>query len=316
MPQAAFGNTALLRSSLGAALVACCIVLVALALYVLLRNRSLRGRVRTLENAMREARDRIETLAADLEAANREAARLKRVPTAEMLPMLQLAHELRSPLTSTQSALDMLLQGYATTSLEMQNEMLELARGRVEAMLARINDFLRLGVVRHAEQADDRLAHVDLADAMRKMAPEMQVRARWRAVELIIDAPESLPMIRGTHDDMGYLLGNLVGNAIKSTNPGGRVAVSLSATEDSVIGAVSDTGIGIPAEDIPRIFDEFYRAQDAKDMDAQGSGLGLAIVKRVVETYGGRLRVESTVGTGSTFSFRFPRVDAIERGNG
>jgi two-component system phosphate regulon sensor histidine kinase PhoR len=142
----------------------------------------------------------------------------------------------------------------------------------------------------------------------------MQVRARWRAVELTINVPASVPGIRGTADDMGYLLSNLIGNAIKYTDAGGRVVVSLQGTDDEVIGSVSDTGIGIPEDDIPRIFDEFYRSQHARDRDAQGSGLGLAIVKRVVEAYGGHIHVESALGEGSTFTFAFPRVEATERG--
>lgn len=268
-----------------------------------------------MERELADIRGGIEARAADLEAARREVARLQRVPRAEMLPMLQLAHELRSPLTSIQSALDVLVQGYASTSLDMQNEMLELSRERVEAMLTRINDFLTLGAVRHSAGEEARKTHVQLDDVVRKMAPDMKVKARWRALELEVDVPETMPPILGVSDDMEYLVANLVGNAIKYTNAGGQVAVSLRATEDRVIGAVTDSGIGISDEDLRRIFDEFYRADHAKDMDAYGSGLGLSIVKRVVETHGGRLQVESEVGTGSTFTFSFPRSDVKERGS-
>ena len=225
--------------------------------------------------------------------------------------MLQLAHELRSPLSAAQSALDMLLQGYATTSLELQNEMLILARDRVETMLTRINDFLRLGAVRR-EEGDSALQRVRLTQILSRLAPEMRVRARWKAVEIEFDVPESVPPVRGTVDDMEYLLSNLISNAVKYTNPGGVISVSLQERAEGVIGAVSDTGIGIPPEDLPHIFDEFYRAQQAKDMDSHGSGLGLSIVKRVVERYGGQLTVESELGEGSTFAFVFPKLEATE----
>ena len=285
--------------------------LLAVGLYTLWRIFSQRARVRRLTREVSALRDQAGSRATALEETEREIARLRRVPRAEMLPMLQLAHELRSPLSAAQSALDMLLQGYATTSLELQNEMLILARDRVETMLTRINDFLRLGAVRR-EEGDSALQRVRLTQILSRLAPEMRVRARWKAVEIEFDVPESVPPVRGTVDDMEYLLSNLISNAVKYTNPGGVISVSLQERAEGVIGAVSDTGIGIPPEDLPHIFDEFYRAQQAKDMDSHGSGLGLSIVKRVVERYGGQLTVESKLGKGSTFAFVFPKLEATE----
>ena len=90
--------------------------------------------------------------------------------------------------------------------------------------------------------------------------------------------------------------------------------MSLKAEEDSVLGTVEDTGIGIPPDDMTRIFDGFYRAKNAKAVEPYGTGLGLSIVKRVVELYGGRLHVESEVGEGTVFSFRFPRYEGKKAG--
>ena len=229
--------------------------------------------------------------------------------------MLQLAHELRSPLASVQNALDILLQGYAATSIELQNEMLGVARDRTAAMLSRINDFLRLGAVRGAE-VDRQPEPVQLLDVLTTIAPEMRIKAKWRSVDLHLDLPDSLPLVRGTREDMEHLLSNLASNAIKYTKPGGHVTVSLQTRGDKVVGKVADTGIGIPAEELPRIFDEFYRAKEAKDMDAHGTGLGLAIVKRIVDLYDGELHVESDVGKGSTFTFVFPPLEPPSEGRG
>jgi len=244
-------------------------------------------------------------------ALEREVNRLKRIPRAELLPMLQLTHELRSPLAAIQNSLDMVLQGYAANDPQLQDEMLNLARDRAVGMMARVNDFMRLGAVQHAE-IERKLQPVQLLDVVWRLAPEMRVKAKWRAVEFHVDVPESLPSVAGTYEDMEHLASNLINNAIKYTKPGGTVTVSLREEDDSVIGVVEDTGVGIAPEDLPRIFDEFYRSEQAKDMDAHGTGLGLSIAKRVVDLYGGQIDVESRLGKGSKFSFVFPKAEMID----
>ena len=245
------------------------------------------------------------------EALEREVNRLKRIPRAELLPMMQLTHELRSPLAAIQNSLDMVLQGYAANDPKLQDEMLNLARDRAAGMMARVNDFMRLGAVQHAE-IERKVQPVQLLDVVWRLAPEMRVKAKWRAVDFHVDVPESLPSVAGTYEDMEHLVSNLINNAIKYTEPGGTVTVSLREEDDSVIGVVEDTGIGIAPEDLPRIFDDFYRSELAKGMDADGTGLGLSIAKRVVDLYGGQLDVESQLGKGSRFSFVFPRAEMID----
>ena len=265
-----------------------------------------RLRAQGTEVAARTAELREQSAA--LSDAQREVARLRRIPKAELLPMLQLAHELRSPLASIQNSLDVLLQGYAEHNIELQNEMLALARDRTETMLGRVNDFLRLGAVRHAE-IERKAQPVQLLEVLSGLVREMRVRARWRAVELHLDVPDSLPPVIATEEDMEHLLSNLINNAIKYTNPGGKVTVSLAEDERGLVGSVRDTGIGISPEDTRRIFDEFYRAKNARDMDSYGTGLGLSIARRVVDLYGGQLNVESELGKGSKFTFILPKAE-------
>jgi two-component system phosphate regulon sensor histidine kinase PhoR len=97
---------------------------------------------------------------------------------------------------------------------------------------------------------------------------------------------------------------NLIDNAIKYTNPGGSVSISTTRHDNVVTINVSDTGVGIPKESLPRIFERFYRVDKERSREAGGTGLGLAIVKHIVEAHGGKVTVQSTVGKGSTFSFR------------
>jgi two-component system sensor histidine kinase ResE len=280
------------------------------ALYGAHRQRvRMEAGARELEAARQEladARARTENRGQLLLDMEREVARLKRVPKAELLPMMQLAHELRSPLAAVQSSLEMVLQGYAESDPNLHDEMLTIAQNRAKAMLERVNDFLRLGAVRYAE-IERRPHPVEVTEIMRRLAPEMDVRAKWVAVNLHTDIPDVLPKIVATSEDIEHMLANLINNAIKYTDPGGDVRVSLRERKGHVVGTVQDTGIGVPADEIPLIFAEFYRGSNAKDRTT-GTGLGLSIVRRVVDLYNGKIQVESEPGVGSTFTFAFPVV--------
>ena len=112
---------------------------------------------------------------------------------------------------------------------------------------------------------------------------------------------------------MGQVVANLVGNAIKFTPRGGRVAVDVKGTPDGARIQVTDTGVGIPPEELPRIFERFFRGTRASEARSSGSGLGLAIVRSIVEMHGGSMTVESRVGKGSTFTVTLPRSPRSSR---
>lgn len=232
---------------------------------------------------------------------------LDSIPQENLMSFLQLAHELRSPLASILHCLDVILQGYTANNPKLHDEMLSHARDRAASMLAQVNDFLRLGALRY-ESLRRNVEPIQVLDVLKGLATEMRVRARWRAVNLHFLLPDSLPLVRATREDLEHLLSNLVNNGIKYTDAGGHVTISLKAEQGGVLGTVEDTGIGIAPKDLPRIFDEFYRAERARAMDPQGTGLGLAIAKRVVECYGGWIHVESELGKGSKFTFFLPQA--------
>lgn len=222
--------------------------------------------------------------------------------------MLQFVHELRSPAATILNCLNVILQGYGADDTVQHQEMLHLARDRAEALLSMVNDLLHLGAVRRAElevERETRLVHLD--DVLWRVLPEMRIKAMLRGIDLSVEVAEPLPPVVAADGHMEQLLVNLIDNALKYTDPEGAVTVSLREEGESLIGEVQDTGIGIAPEDLPRVFEEFYRARNAKEVELYGTGLGLPIVKRVVELYGGQLRVESELGKGSTFSFLLPK---------
>jgi two-component system phosphate regulon sensor histidine kinase PhoR len=117
---------------------------------------------------------------------------------------------------------------------------------------------------------------------------------------------EPVPPVRGSARDLTLLVRNLVDNAIRYTKPDGRVEVTLSSEGEEVVLSVTDTGVGIPTRELPRIFERFYRVDRARSRETGGTGLGLSIVKHVIENHGGTVNVTSELGRGTRFEVRLP----------
>lgn len=233
------------------------------------------------------------------------AEKLERALSKRSAGVLQAAHELRSPAASIYNTLDVLLQGYTGGASPEQVEMLCLVRDRAGAMLGMLNDGLSLGAIQNPK-AKISLSPVQMVDVLRRLLPEMRIKATLKGVELVVDVPDSLPPVGAVEEHVAQMLSNLLDNAIKYTDRGGNVTVLLREDAGYVAGIVQDTGIGIPPEDTGRIFEEFFRAENAKQAEPYGSGLGLPIVKRVVELYGGHIEVQSQLGKGTKFTFALP----------
>jgi len=311
-----FPPGAVLPSPLPAALVALGLLLVALLLLSGYLALSRGARLQAREKELAATKETLQERSAALAEAEREVESLRGLLKRRADRTLLVAHELRAPIASIQNSLDVLLQGYAAVATFVHEEMLRLARDRARALLELVNDLLHLGGIRHAEMEKE-APPVQLVDTLWRVVPEMRIKATLRGVDLRLDVLDSLSPIAGTDEDMEQLLSNLIDNAIKYTDPEGTVTVSLKEEADCVIGEVADTGIGIAPQDVSRIFEEFYRAANAKEVEPYGTGLGLPIVKHVVELYGGQLKVESELRKGSRFIFTFPKMQqryAIQRG--
>jgi len=134
----------------------------------------------------------------------------------------------------------------------------------------------------------------------------------WRAgrVEVVAQVPPDLPSALADERRLEQVLSNLLHNGVRHTPPGGIVAVVAAAEEDTVRIEVRDTGEGIPPEELPYVWERFYRGERARAEDSRGAGLGLALVKELAETMGGTVEVESVLGEGSCFTVRLPRSEA------
>jgi signal transduction histidine kinase len=211
------------------------------------------------------------------------------------------SHELKTPAATIQAAAETLRQvveddpdAVARFAVQLEREAIRLSRI--------VADLLDLSRLESGSSLDDL---VFLGAATREEAQRLEEAARDAGVALEIETSRERP-IRGSQRDLALLVRNLVDNAIRYSHEGGEVRVDIACEDDVVTLRVSDTGIGIPSKDIPRIFERFYRVDRARSRETGGTGLGLAIVKHVVENHGGTMEVDSELGRGTTFEISFP----------
>ncbi len=232
---------------------------------------------------------------------------LRRLEGARSDYLNRVAHHLRSPLATVERMLAVIAEGRTGEVPEKSMEMLDRARARLQEVLDLARDLLVLSRAREVRRLADRQP-VDLSALARSVVNDFAQSLSTGAgeVSLLVSVPDSDVQVVGNTDSLVELLENLLSNAIKYSRPGGTVSVSLARTGDRVVLAVADQGIGIPPEDKARIFDEFYRATNAKESGKEGTGLGLTIVKAIADAHGAQVAVESEQGRGTTFRVSFP----------
>jgi signal transduction histidine kinase len=183
---------------------------------------------------------------------------------------------------------------------EQQQSFLHKIQRGVESVTEMVSDLLDLG--RIEAEARMEMEACNLGALIERTASALESTADLRKQELQIDVEPDLPPVIGNPMRLGQVINNLVGNAIKYTPNGGRVIVSATADQEQIIVTIEDNGIGIPADELPHIFEKFYRVKSPETDDIIGSGLGLSLVKSIVEKHNGRVWVESQVGKGSAFT--------------
>ena len=234
-----------------------------------------------------------------LEETNRKLMELDRLRT-YFLGMV--SHDLKAPLVAIESYLQVILGGFAGEINEEQREMLDRSSHRIGGLLNLISDLLDVSRIESGQIAKEFKA-MSLSEVIEGSLEDVQALAKEKEMELQVECPKELPVIHAAPHRLRQVLNNLLTNAIKFTPAQGLITISVEDRGDCLQVEVMDTGTGIPPEDLPHIFDEFFRG---RDVERTGAGLGLSIAKKIVEAHGGKIWVESPCtpdGKGSKFTF-------------
>lgn len=224
--------------------------------------------------------------------------------------LADVAHELRTPITSIDGFASALVDGAARTD-EDRREAAETIKEESDRLCALVSDLQALTVA----DLDQEVARepVDLVECCRDVVHRLERTAGENGVLLRGPADGQEPIVAETNGaHVETILQNLATNAIRATPAGGTVRITATPAGDDVALEVADTGVGIPADHLPRIFDRMYRVDTARDRASGGTGLGLAIVKGLVDALGARIEVQSTPGEGSTFRVLVPMAAAVD----
>ncbi|MCJ7791644.1 MAG: ATP-binding protein [Dehalococcoidia bacterium] len=256
------------------------------------------GRGDLSQRVQLQGKGEIEMLA---QAFNSMAADLEHAEQLRRNLIADVAHELRTPLSNIQGYLeairDRVIKPNAATIRSLNEEA---------ALLSRlVNELQELSL---AEAGELKLVYQakDITKLVKQAVTPWQSKVAAREISLSLDLPDNLPLVNIDWQRVNEVLHNLLENAVAYTHKGGTINVAAITQGDWVEVCVSDTGEGIPAEDLPHIFERFYRVDKSRARATGGSGLGLTIAKRLVEAHGGKITVQSELGKGSRFSFTLP----------
>lgn len=213
-----------------------------------------------------------------------------------------ISHELRTPLASLKALVDTLRDG-ALEDPPAARRFLDRIETEIDSMTQMVQELLELSRI-ESGRVPFRLAPVLVTEIVLPAVERLRAQAERAGLTVTVQVPEGLPSVLADVERAQQVVSNLVHNAIKFTPAGGSVSISAVLANDEVIVSVQDTGVGIPADDLPRVFERFFKGERARS--GEGTGLGLAIAKHIVQSHGGRIWVNSVEGRGSTFSFSLP----------
>jgi signal transduction histidine kinase len=220
--------------------------------------------------------------------------------------VLTVSHDLQGSLATIQSCLSVVLNNLTGTIPGKAREMIARAAQRADHLIRFVKDLLNLSRIRAMETFEKQ--SVPLNSALQKVLAQWHMQSADKSLDIELKITKNLTIL-GNQEAFEEMLSNLIGNAIRYTPQYGKIRITGNRAKESgyVNLAISDTGIGIHPEDIPYIYNDFYRAKNAEILEKNGTGLGLSIVKQIIQAHGGSIWVESEPGRGSTFNMQLPQ---------
>jgi len=220
-----------------------------------------------------------------------------------------VSHELRTPLTTIRSYTETLLDG-ALDNKEYTLNFLKVINSESERMTRLVKDLLQLSKLDY-DKMEWNMKSLSILNILRDCVVKMEMAAKQKNQSLSFEAIGELCEINGDKDRIEQVIINIISNAIKYTPENGSIKVTAKRLKDSVEIRIADSGIGIPKDDLPRLFERFYRVDKARSRSMGGTGLGLSIAKNIVEAHKGSIRIESEYGKGSEVIINFPCEESL-----
>ena len=241
----------------------------------------------------------------ELEQISKDVAKLREEKRRIIRFLSAITHDLRAPLSATQSCLWAITDGYAGPVNEEQRDLLQRSTRRIDGLLTLISDLLDIPRM-EAGQLVQEMEELSFNEVVERSVDSVERRAKEKNLTLNVDLPGVSPRMHGSSRRLQQVLTNLLSNAINYTEEGS-VSLRVADAEDELCVEVWDSGVGIPLEELPKVFQDFFRGSNAK---SDGTGLGLSISRRIVEAHGGKMWAESPcpeTGQGSKFTFTLPK---------
>jgi two-component system phosphate regulon sensor histidine kinase PhoR len=241
-----------------------------------------------------------------------DLTRVRQLETVRRDFVSNISHELRTPLASLKALSETLRDG-ALEDPPAAKRFIDRMDIEVDALTQMVQELLELSRI-ESGQVPVRLTSVALREIIIPPVERLRPQAARAGIDLTVESDDRMPAVLADPERIQQVVTNLVHNAIKFTPAGGSVRVSSALRGDEVVVFVRDTGVGIPADDLPRIFERFYKADRART--GGGTGLGLAIARHIVRAHGGEIGAESIEGRGSAFHFTLPLARPVGSGEG
>ncbi|HUL44472.1 MAG TPA: ATP-binding protein [Bacteroidota bacterium] len=219
--------------------------------------------------------------------------------------MAAVSHEFRTPLTSINMSVDILRQGLLGPVTHEQDELLQSSKQDCERLTKLVRELLQLAKL-ESDKIEWREDRLDVRTVIEATVRPLQLPFKEKGVDLVLRVEDRLPSLIGDEQQLSWVISNLVNNALRYTDAGGRVEIRARCEDQAILLEVSDTGRGIAPEYLDKIFDKFVQVKQSLDTTPGSVGLGLTIAKKIVEMYGGKIWVNSVLNKGSTFSLRLP----------
>lgn len=257
-----------------------------------------------LWHSHRELEQRVNQRTKELALANEK---LKKIDKLKSEFVSAVSHELRTPLTSIKGYAAILMSGKLGAVPQPAKERLKKINKHSDSLTKLVNDLLDISRI-ESGRAGMKLEKLDLQDALSWVADLMAPQLKQKKIELAVDVSKKVPACLADTMQLGRVLTNLLGNAIKFTPEKGNISIKVKEDKSFLQIDVRDSGIGIAEEDLANIFEEFYRVDNTINQEIKGTGLGLSLAKRIVEAHKGKIWVNSKPGKGTTFSFTLPKA--------